>query len=175
MRTAISEFDSADADLGFDTVPRAERRPARVGVPSRERPAAVGNRRPRCARPASARVDYRRVRTRATAGDRDRGLHPMARVERARVGFATLAVTAVLSATAVGGLIGVAQWRSGAPGAERTTVVQVQSGESLSDVAARIAPGEPVWATVRKIVELNGLRGAEVTAGRTLVVPARSR
>ncbi|WP_280337848.1 LysM peptidoglycan-binding domain-containing protein [Nocardia wallacei] len=65
--------------------------------------------------------------------------------------------------------------RASAPAGESTAVVQVGAGESLSEVAARVAPGVPVRDTVRKIVELNGLRGAEVSSGRTLIVPASGR
>ncbi|BCK54596.1 lytic transglycosylase [Nocardia wallacei] len=169
MRTAISEIDSTGGDLGFDTVPRVP------GAPERSRPAEVARpdpdpRRPRGDRPRAAVVRYDRPRT-----ARPRGPHPAERVERARVGFATLAVAALVSAAVVCGLIGVAHLRASAPAGESTAVVQVGAGESLSEVAARVAPGVPVRDTVRKIVELNGLRGAEVSSGRTLIVPASGR
>ncbi|MCM6774250.1 LysM peptidoglycan-binding domain-containing protein [Nocardia sp. CDC159] len=166
MRTPISEFVSADADLGFDSIPRAQRASV-VALPC----AVRTDRRPRRSRPAGAAIRYDRMRLRAVAGERDRGPHPMQRVERARVGFATLAVAALLSAVAVCGLVGAAHLRSAGTGSGSTTVVQVQEGESLSEVAARVAPEAPVRDTVRKIVELNGLRGAEVATGRTLIVP----
>ncbi|MGV9677441.1 LysM peptidoglycan-binding domain-containing protein [Nocardia sp. NPDC003482] len=163
MRTPISEFAPADGDLGLDSAPRAHRLPARGGLDTR---------RPRRPRPVSAPVRYERLRVRAGAGAYDRGHHPMRRVERARVGFATLAVTALLTAVVVAALVGVAQLRSPADTPGPTTVVQVQEGESLSEIAERVAPDAPVRDTVRKIVDLNGLRGAEVTTGRTLIVPA---
>ncbi|MFI5779727.1 LysM peptidoglycan-binding domain-containing protein [Nocardia sp. NPDC051570] len=169
MRTPISEFDSADTDLGFDSVPRVHRSPAAAPAC-----AGPGNSRPRGARPATATMRYDRMRLRTVAGERDRGPHPMERVERARVGFATLAVTALLSAVVVCGLIGVAQLRSADTGPGPTSVVQVREGESLSEVAERVAPETPIRETVHKIVELNGLGGAEVATGRTLIVPARA-
>ncbi|MBF6176761.1 LysM peptidoglycan-binding domain-containing protein [Nocardia blacklockiae] len=167
MRTAIRENDSAEGDLGFDTVPRVACPPAR----SRTLARPDGDpRRPRGDRPRSAVVRYDRPRT-----ELSRGPHPAERVERARLGFATLAVAALVSAAVVCGLIGVAQLRAGAPARESTQTVQVGEGESLSEVAVRVAPGAPVRDTVRKIVELNGLRGSEVTSGRTLIVPASER
>ncbi|WP_280268338.1 LysM peptidoglycan-binding domain-containing protein [Nocardia wallacei] len=165
MRTAISEFDTAGTDLGFDTVPRPRRLPARSGAGLVREWAEA--RRPRGARPPSALVRYERPRVEPA-----RGPHGVDRVERAQVGFATLAVAALVSAAVVCGLVGLAQLRAGAPAAEPTSVVQVGPGESLSEVAARVAPADPVRDTVRKIVELNGLSGAEVVPGRTLIVPA---
>ncbi len=76
-----------------------------------------------------------------------------------------------MTAAAVCGLIGIAHARS-VPAPSATQTVQVQPGESLSEVALRVAPANPVHDTVARIVELNGLRGAEVAAGRTLLVPA---
>ncbi|MBB5911327.1 hypothetical protein BJY24_000194 [Nocardia transvalensis] len=169
MRTAIREFEVAESDLGFDTVPHAPLLPARSPSTGLVRP-DTDIRRPRGARPRSAVVRYDRPRA-----EPPRGLHPADRVERARVGFATLAATALVTAAVVAGLIGVAHLRASAPAQPSTAVVQVAEGESLSDVAQRVAPGEPVRDTVRKIVELNGLRGAEVASGRTLIVPSTER
>ncbi|WP_198037086.1 LysM peptidoglycan-binding domain-containing protein [Nocardia sp. BMG51109] len=168
MRTAISECDSAGADLGFDTIPHAQRPPSRSRAvePVRRR---ADTRRPGGDRPRAAVVRYDRQHV-----ELSRSPHPMDRVARARVGFATLAAAAVLSAAAVCGLFGLAQLSTGGA-AEPTSAVRVHEGESLSDVAARVAPGDPVRDTVRKIVELNGLRGAEVAPGRTLIVPATDR
>ncbi|RDI42754.1 LysM peptidoglycan-binding domain-containing protein [Nocardia mexicana] len=162
MRTAVSEFDTAGTDLGFDTVPRPRRLPARSSTGL-----VRDTRRPRGTRPGSALVRYERPRV-----ELSRGPHAVDRVERAQVGFATLAVAALVSAAVVCGLLGLAQLRAGAPAAESTSVVQVHEGESLSEVAARVAPADPVRDTVRKIVELNGLSAAEVAPGRTLIVPA---
>jgi hypothetical protein len=173
MHTVISEFVSTDSDLGRAAALRARWLPVRpraVDVPCMR----AGHRRPRGARPQGAVVRYDRPRIRAVV-DVPRGAHPMDRLEWARVGLATLAVAALLSAAVVCGLIGLAQLRAGGPGAEPTSVVEVREGESLVDVAARVAPGDPVPDTVHKIVELNGLRGAEVAPGRTLIVPAHTR
>ncbi|QIS21327.1 LysM peptidoglycan-binding domain-containing protein [Nocardia terpenica] len=165
MRTAISESDSVTTGPGATGAPALRPAPA-------HRARHAGGRRPRGARPPAATVRYER----AHLATRPRGPHPAQRVERARVGLATIAVTALLSAVAVGGLLAVAQLRSeGGADTGRTTLVHVREGESLSEVAARVDPADPVRATVDKIIELNGLRGAEVAPGRTLLVPTHER
>ena len=50
-------------------------------------------------------------------------------------------------------------------------VVQVQSGESLQQLAGRIAPQTPVAQVVAEIRELNKLDSASVDAGQTLIAP----
>ncbi len=66
-----------------------------------------------------------------------------------------------VSAAGVGGV--------GVP--ERVAVVQVAPGETLADVASRVAPDAPRSAVVSKIRELNELDSATVQAGQTLVSP----
>ncbi|WP_019927961.1 LysM peptidoglycan-binding domain-containing protein [Nocardia sp. BMG111209] len=165
MRTAISEFDTATTD----SAPRAE---LRGPVATRPRSAAyaclAGAQRPASRRPEAV------VAAPARMAGRPRGLDAAARVERAQLGLATLAAAALLSAAAVAGLIALAQIRSADANAVRTELVQVGEGESLADVAQRVDPEDPARAVVRKIVELNGLQGAEVAPGRTLIVPVRA-
>jgi hypothetical protein len=50
-------------------------------------------------------------------------------------------------------------------------VVQVQPGENLQRLAARIAPGAPIGSVVERIRELNKLDSAALDAGQTLLVP----
>jgi LysM repeat protein len=50
-------------------------------------------------------------------------------------------------------------------------VVKVQSGESLQQLAQRIAPDAPAAAVVDQIRELNKLDSGVVDAGRTLIAP----
>ncbi|MUM17276.1 LysM peptidoglycan-binding domain-containing protein [Mycobacterium sp. CBMA271] len=54
---------------------------------------------------------------------------------------------------------------------DRVAVVQVAPGETLADVASRVAPDAPRSAVVAKIRELNELDSATVQAGQTLVSP----
>ncbi|RMI30196.1 hypothetical protein EBN03_23585 [Nocardia stercoris] len=127
-------------------------------------------------RPPSRRATAAQAPIAVRAG-RPCGAHPLRRVERAQAGLATLAVTALVTAGVVCGLVVVAQVRGG--GASNalghTEIVQVQAGESLEDVAVRIAPDRPVAETVHRIVDLNGLAAGAVAAGRLLVVPGPAR
>ena len=50
-------------------------------------------------------------------------------------------------------------------------VVQVQAGETLQQVAQRVAPDAPLGEVVAKIRELNKLDSAAVDAGQTLIAP----
>ncbi|MCX4094907.1 LysM peptidoglycan-binding domain-containing protein [Nocardia sp. alder85J] len=162
MRTAISEFDTATAESAPVTgVPRR----SAGGPRSAAYACLAGAQSPRSRQPEAAPVRM--------AG-RPRGLDAAARVERAQLGLATLAAAALLSAAAVAGLIALAQIRSGEPNDAHTALVQVAEGESLADVAQRVDPADPVHDVVQQIVQLNGLRGAEVSPGRTLVVPVRT-
>jgi predicted Zn-dependent protease len=54
---------------------------------------------------------------------------------------------------------------------ERTTVVEVHQGETLWELAERVAPQSPPHAVVERIRELNGLRGSTVHPGQPLLVP----
>ncbi len=64
---------------------------------------------------------------------------------------------------------GVAGGQAEIPG--RLAVVQVQTGESLQQVARRVAPDAPVGDVVDKIRELNKLETVALDAGQTLIAP----
>jgi hypothetical protein len=53
-----------------------------------------------------------------------------------------------------------------------TTVVRVQPGESLWELAGRVAPDSDAAAVVERIRELNGVEGA-VHPGQPLTVPVQ--
>jgi LysM repeat protein len=53
----------------------------------------------------------------------------------------------------------------------KLAVVQVQAGESLEQLAQRIAPDASVGSVVDQIRDLNQLGSAAVDAGQTLVAP----
>ena len=118
-------------------------------------------------RPPGQFVEYGSVPMSRSAA-RPSSVPSKARV-RFRVALASVFVVAVL----VGGAFGLAS----VVGADATTVptqtgvAQVHQGETLSAVAARVAPQARRVATVRRIVQLNGLSGVSVRAGQTLVVP----
>ena len=54
---------------------------------------------------------------------------------------------------------------------ERTTVVEVRTGESLWELAERVAPQSPPQAVVERIRQLNGMSGSTVHPGQPLLVP----
>jgi LysM domain len=54
---------------------------------------------------------------------------------------------------------------------DRLGVVRVETGESLQDVAARVAPAAPARQVAERIRELNGLNSPAVAAGQTLIAP----
>jgi predicted Zn-dependent protease len=54
---------------------------------------------------------------------------------------------------------------------DRLAVVRVEPGESLQDVAARVAPGVPARQVVERIRDLNALDSTTLSAGQTLIAP----
>ena len=58
-----------------------------------------------------------------------------------------------------------------APSPARLAVVQVLAGESLEQLAQRIAPDASVGSIVDEIRDLNELESAAVDAGQTLIAP----
>jgi hypothetical protein len=60
---------------------------------------------------------------------------------------------------------------SAAPVPDRLAVVRVDAGESLSDVAHRVAPDAPAVQVADRIRELNDLNSATLFAGQTLIAP----
>lgn len=62
-----------------------------------------------------------------------------------------------------------------APANTGTEVVHVQSGESLGDIASRIAPEMPTEAVVEKIMDLNAMSNSALSPGQSLVTPIYAR
>ena len=88
------------------------------------------------------------------------------------VGLALLAafITVWLGVVAqFGGVVGSAA--SSTPVPNTLAVVQVQAGETLQQVAHRVAPDAPVAHVVDRIRELNQLESASLDAGQTLIAP----
>jgi hypothetical protein len=122
-------------------------------------------RRPRSTRPAGSPLRYHGTGVlMSRASHRRRPITPVTTVVLA---FIAAAITVWL------GL--VAQLGAPADGAEptpgRLAVVQVQTGESLQQLAQRVAPDAPVGSVVDQIRELNALDSAAVDAGQTLIAP----
>jgi len=95
---------------------------------------------------------------------------------RRRVSVAATAGLAVLAALVTLAL-GLVANLSGGPstatpaGAERLAVVRVGVGESLQQLAGRIAPDAASGPVVARIRELNKLETSSVLAGQTLIAP----
>jgi len=54
---------------------------------------------------------------------------------------------------------------------DRLAVVRVDAGESLQDVAHRVAPDAPARQVAERIRELNDLNTPSLVAGQTLIAP----
>jgi hypothetical protein len=54
---------------------------------------------------------------------------------------------------------------------DRLAVVRVEAGESLQDVAHRVAPDAPARQVAERIRELNDLNSPTLAAGQTLIAP----
>ncbi|MCV7173153.1 LysM peptidoglycan-binding domain-containing protein [Mycobacterium sp. CPCC 205372] len=126
---------------------------------------AQARRRPQSTRPGGRPVQYRGTGVLVSrASHRRRPITPLATVGLALV---AAAITVWLGVVAqLGGVVGTP-----AQVPAELAVVQVQTGESLQQVAQRVAPEAPVAAVVDRIRELNELDSAAVDAGQTLIAP----
>ena len=89
-------------------------------------------------------------------------------------------VTTVLLALVAAGItvwlgliaqFGAAATDGGAAVPEQLGVVRVHSGESLTQLAARVAPEAPATLVAARIRELNALDTTGLSAGQTLIAP----
>lgn len=91
------------------------------------------------------------------------------------VSIAMTVMLAMVAAFITVWLLSLAQARGGASAGasvpEQLAVVQVQPGENLQRLAARVAPGAPVSGVVDRIKNLNQLDSAALDAGQTLIAP----
>ena len=111
-----------------------------------------------------------RMLTPALPGSRD-GCLPSLRSNRVtKVGASAIVTLAVVGAL---GWMGQAGSRPGvSPGIPaRTTVIRVGAGETIWDVALRVAPQADQRAVVERIRERNGIVGSAITPGQQLQVP----
>lgn len=122
-------------------------------------------RRPRPQRPAGAPLRHRGTGVLVSrASHRRRPITPATTVVLALI---AAAITVWLGLVAQAG--GVVGSNTDIPG--RLAVVQVQTGESLQQVAQRVAPDAPVADVVDRIRELNKLETVALDAGQTLIAP----
>ena len=146
---------------------RSERVPG-IGLdrprPARVRPYGPGRPAPGPTRgPGPVRLRRPPVVPRCAAPDRVEPAHRRA-LQVVIAGVVTLAV--------VCGLAVLGQVAAGGPAVPATTaVVQVGAGETVWDVARRVAPDAAAPAVVQRIRELNGMAGSELRPGQRLTVP----
>jgi hypothetical protein len=109
---------------------------------------------------------HRQLRDTAVAGAE------AALIQAPRPGRVVRLVTAAAVTLAV---IGGLAWLGQAPGPgfpAETTVIQVGAGETMWDVAQRVAPKSDQRAVVERIRQLNGMVGLAIQPGQQLRVPA---
>jgi Tfp pilus assembly protein FimV len=128
----------------------------------RPAPRAQAARQPRAARPRSP------ARLRRPAGLR----RPLRLTTRGRL-VAVLALALLAFAVVSLGRVVTIAAIDGAPPPHETVVVE--QGQTLWQIAREIAPGVDPRITVGRLIEINGLDGAEVRVGRQLVIPAEGR
>lgn len=80
-----------------------------------------------------------------------------------------LAVAVCLAVVGLAVLANLGAGSSSVP--SQTAVVRVEPGETLLQLAERVAPGSDPSAVVERIQELNGLAGASIRPGQPLTVP----
>jgi hypothetical protein len=134
-------------------------------VPARRRPAGPRAYRPHPARPAIAPLQYRGTGV------------AFSRAPHARPPVSTAVTIALAGAAALITLwLGLVGQFSGSPDAaeqlpDQLAVVQVQAGETLQQLAGRVAPDAPAGQVMQRIRDLNKLDSASLDAGQTLIAP----
>lgn len=61
---------------------------------------------------------------------------------------------------------------SASDSAPKTSVVTIEQGESLWDVAVKVAPDSDPRSTIWTIKQLNGMETSDLSYGQSLIVPA---
>ena len=153
-------------------VARPVRRIVRLDQPGgdlRRRPSPVVRRphamRPGPSRPATAPLQYRGYAVSVSRA-------PHARRPVSASVTVALAALAALITLWLGTLAQFSGERAAAVSVpERLAVVQVHAGETLQQIARRVAPDVPAGQVVDRIRDLNQLESASVDAGQTLIAP----
>lgn len=130
-------------------------------------PTRPARRRPVPTRPAGAPLRHRGAGVATACGGPNRR-RPITAATTAGLALLAGLVTVWLGVVAQ---IGAAAGGSSAGVPDRLAVVRVQSGETLPQLASRVAPGASRSEVVDRIRELNRLDSAAVQAGQTLIAP----
>jgi hypothetical protein len=116
-------------------------------------------------RPGGAALRYRGTGVLMSRASHRR--KPITPVTTVLLALVAAAITVWLGLVAqLGGVVG-----SSASTPDELAVVQVRTGESLQQVARRVAPDAPVAEVVKQIRDLNQLKSVAVDAGQTLIAP----
>ncbi|MGH3967512.1 MAG: LysM peptidoglycan-binding domain-containing protein [Mycobacterium sp.] len=140
-------------------------------APRYDRERVVRARRPASSRPADLRTRYHGTGVAMSTAPHRRRPVPMLTT----VGLALLAGVITLWLGLVANLGQLANGDSGGSAAaavpDKLAVVRVEAGESLQDVAHRVAPDAPTRQVADRIRELNDLNSPALAAGQTLIAP----
>ena len=141
--------------------------------PASARPASARTTaaRPTAARPTAARPAVAPLRYRGTGIAMSHAPHARRQVSTAVT--IALAGMAALITLWLGSLAQFSGDRAAAPAQapDQLAVVQVQAGETLQDLALRVAPGASAVQIAERIRDLNNLDSVAVDAGQTLIAP----
>ncbi|MEM6109587.1 LysM peptidoglycan-binding domain-containing protein [Mycobacterium sp. 050272] len=139
-----------------------------VARPRYEQERVLRSRRSVQARPAGAPMRYRGTGVSVSQASHRRRPVTLGTT----VGLALMAGVITLWLGLVANLGQIANGDSAtAPVPDRLSVVQVEPGESLQDVAHRVAPEAPARQVADRIRELNNLSSPALAAGQTLIAP----
>ncbi len=131
----------------------------------RTRPVRTSAHRPAPARPPVAPLRYRGNGTTVS-----RAAHPRKPVSTTvTVALAGLAALITLWLGCLAHFSGTEAAPAALP--DQLAVVQVQAGETLQQLAGRVAPDAPAGQVMQRIRELNKLDSASLDAGQTLIAP----
>ena len=135
-------------------------------APAQPAPARSAPARPTSARPAVAPLRYRGTGIAMSHA-------PHARRPVSTAVTIALAGMAALITLWLGSLAQFSGDRAAAPAQapDQLAVVQVQAGETLQDLALRVAPGASAVQIAERIRDLNNLDSVAVDAGQTLIAP----
>jgi len=127
--------------------------------------------RTRSHRPAPARPSVAPLRYRGTGIAMSHAPHTRRPVSTAvTVSLAGLAALVTLWLGSLANLSGNSS-AAPVPAPDHLAVVQVQAGETLQQLAQRVAPGTSAAQTADRIRDLNKLDSAAIDAGQTLIAP----
>jgi hypothetical protein len=139
-----------------------------VQLPRSSRPGLAPSRRPRPPRPAGAPLRYHGTGVAISTAPHG----PRTVTVATTVGLALVAGLITLWLGLVGHFGDATNGSSAsAQVPDRLAVVRVEAGESLQDVAVRVAPDAPVRQVIERIRELNALDSPSLAAGQTLIAP----